>query len=141
VLSFFARRLKFIGYIFVTVLLAGCNIEANRLALTPIPTPDLPRVEFLYPENNSIVIEGVDLTLDIVAYDETSGVTQIEVFIDGVSLQQVVPPDSLAQTTFRIETNWLSAGIGRHSISAIASRGDGVRSDEAILIVEVQPPQ
>jgi len=120
------------------IVLAGCTIRTTRLEQTPIATPDLPRVQFLYPENNSIVIEGTDLRLDILAEDESVGVAQIEVFVDGASLVAAPPPDALVQQVYRIETNWLAQGIGLHTISAIASRPDGTQSDEVTIVVDVQ---
>lgn len=123
----------------VALLLAGCTLEASRLALTPIPTPDIPRVEFLFPDNNSVVLENTDLTLDIIAYDETAGVARVEVRVDGELLLDALPPDAIPVSPFRFETNWLAQGLSRHVIAAVAYRTDGTPSAEALLILDVQP--
>lgn len=123
------------------LLLAGCNLEANRLSLTPLPTPDLPRVAFLFPEDNSIVLENADLTLDIIADDETAGVARVEVRVDGVPILDALPEGGVPVASFRLETNWFAQGIGRHVITAVAFRADGVPSPEAVLILEVQARQ
>lgn len=122
----------------VLLALAGCNLDASNL--TPIPTPDIPRVEFLFPENNSTVIEGADLTLDILAQDEGSGIAQIELLLNGQTLRMASPQEALTLSEFRVEMNWFAQGVGRHVLSAIAYRGDGIPSDEARLVIEVLPP-
>lgn len=120
------------------LVLAGCNLDSSNL--TPVPTPDIPRVEFLFPDNNSTVIEGADLTLDILARDEGSGIAQIELLLNGQTLRTASPQDALTLAEFRVEMNWFAQGVGRHVLSVIAYRGDGVPSDEARLVIEVIPP-
>lgn len=120
--------------IFLTaLLLAGCNLEGA----TPIPpTPDIPSVQFLFPENNQQVFEFTDLTLDVYAEDDTMGITMIDLFVDGELVHTAMPEVSGA-TQFRAEMNWLASGVGFHPISVIAYREDQTRSDEALIIVEV----
>lgn len=118
------------------IMLAGCNL--NDPNITPIPTLDIPRVEFLYPDNNSIVIEGTDLTLDILATDSSAGIAEIEVFLNGEPLRTAAPQDGVTVPSFRAELNWFAQGVGRHTLTAVASRLDGTQSEEARIIVEVR---
>ena len=118
------------------LLLSGCTLTDS--AGTPLATPDLPHVEILFPENGQQVVEGFDLTLDVFAEDQTSGIARIDVFVDGEVLQSAsVEGDSPVRAQFRIETNWIASSIGRHPISAIAYRLDNTSSDEVTIVIEV----
>lgn len=117
--------------------LAGCNLAL--IEPTAIPTPALPTVEFLYPLNNAQVYEGTDLTFDILARDETLGVERIELYLNGELLNQAVLQNYTYLKVFRVEMNWVTNGVGRHAISAIAYRPTGVASTETYLTIEVIP--
>lgn len=120
----------------IIILLAGCNLEGA----TPIPpTPDIPQVQFLFPDNNQQVFEFTDLTLDVYAEDDSMGITMIDLFVDGELVNTAIPEVNGA-SQFRAEMNWLANGVGLHALSVIAYREDQTRSDEALLIVEVIDP-
>ena len=114
------------------VLLVGCTLES-----TPVPTPDLPRVQFIAPANNSRVVNNTDLTIDLFAQDSTIGIAKIELYADGTLVKEASLPNYDVQTDFRVQVNWLASGLGFHALSAIAYRPDGTRSDETFLSIEV----
>jgi hypothetical protein len=118
-------------------LLAACNLQQGVPTL--IPTPDIPRVQFLSPPNNSTVLEGVDLTIEILATDPGPGITKVELLVDEQPHQTGQPQVSAAVPTFTVKMNWLAQGVGKHPLTAIAYRADGRRSDPTTLIVEVLP--
>lgn len=120
----------------VMIILSACNL--NTVPPTPIPTPDLPRVYFEYPSNNDQVFLNTDLTVDIVAQDESVGISRLIFSVDGEVIQDVQPPDEMV-TIFRVNMNWLAEGLGLHTLSAIAYRPSGTQSDEAIITIEVIP--
>lgn len=118
------------------LLLAGCNLTAEPPTLAP--TPDLPTVTFIYPENGSLVFEGVDLNVDIYARDTTRGIARIEFFVDGEQINEGVPESGVVPE-FRVTMNWLTEGLGGHTLAAIAYRADGTASDQAIIAIDVIP--
>lgn len=126
--------LRLFGMI-VVGLTAACNLAAP----TPVPTPDLPTVAIIAPLNNATVVEGFDLTLDIVAQDAGAGIARIELLIDDFIVDEFRPVERIEEPVFRVETNWVAEGIGRHRLSAIAYRSDGTRSDEFSIVIEVLP--
>lgn len=127
---------QFLLILSLILLTTGCNLKSKDA--TPIPTPDIPTVRFLFPSNNDQVIEGTDLTFDIYAEDMSVGVARVELFIDGQLLgEPMYYGDYQFTDEFRPQTNWLAQGIGRHTISAVAYRPDGTPSDEALITVEV----
>lgn len=127
-------RFKQLIVIVVSVFIGitGCTLDA-----TPAPTPDLPRVQFVAPPNNSRVVNHTDLTIDLYAHDRTMGIAKIELYADGSLVKEASLPNYGVQTDFRVQVNWLASGLGFHVLSAIAYRPDGTRSDETFLSIEV----
>jgi hypothetical protein len=115
-------------------LLSACNLVPAET--TPIATPDLPRVEFLSPPNNATVIEGALMDVDIVAQDETAGISKVEFFVDG-SLLQTGEAESGNEEIYRVTMNWLAEGIGLHNLSVIPYRSTGIPGQETMIVVEV----
>lgn len=128
------RVLKFV-LVMVGVLMAGCNLQSGTQ--TPIPTPDIPRVEFQFPQNNSTVLEGTDLNIDLVGSDPGPGVARIELLVDDQPHQEGKPAISPEVPTFTVKMNWLAQGIGAHSFTAVAYRLDGTASAPQTIIIEV----
>ncbi len=115
--------------------LTACNL--TNTAPTPIPTPNLPRVQFEAPTNNATVFEGVDLDIVVAAADETAGIARVEDLIDTQPHQEASPVEAGVVPGFTARMNWLAQSPGRHVISAIAYRLDGTRSEEAQIVIEV----
>lgn len=120
-------------------LLAACNLQSSPN--TPPPTPDIPTVQFQFPPNNSSVIEGVDLTIELVAQDGGAGVSRVELLIDDQPHQEAKPEVNITVPTFTVTMNWLAQGLGSHSLTAIAYRTDGTASDAEVIIVDVVAKQ
>lgn len=123
--------------ILALAVLAGCNLGASQP--TPFPTPDIPTIEFIFPPDGSTVIEGTDLTIDLVGRDETTGIVLIELRLNGETLREAPTEANLPLAVYRVEMNWVAQGLGLHSLSAVAYRPDGIPSDEEFITVEVVP--
>jgi hypothetical protein len=124
---------RLMPYIIIGIfLLSSCTLDA-----TPVPTPDLPRVQFVAPPNNSRVVNNTDLTIDLFAQDSTVGIAKIELYADDGLVKEASLPNYGVQANFRVQINWLASGLGFHVLSAIAYRPDGTRSDETFLSIEV----
>lgn len=128
-------RLLTLGCLLLAV--SACNLA--KPSPTPLPTQDAPTVEIIAPPNNATVIEGTDFTIDMVARDAGSGVSKIELLVDGSLINQVNPFDNAAEPIFRAQINWVALGEGKHLFEAIAYRPDGQRSDSAFISIEVLP--
>jgi hypothetical protein len=121
----------------VVPILSGCNLQSG--SPTPFPTPNIPSIIFQFPQNNSTVLEGIDLNIDLVATDPGEGVARIELLIDDQPHQEGKPEISPEVPTFTVKMNWLAQGIGAHSFTAVAYRLDGTASAPQTIIVEVVP--
>ena len=119
-------------------ILAGCNLTDSS-SFTPVPTPDLPQVEILAPENNQQIFEGTEFDIDIVARDEFPGISRVELFVDDISLNSATPIENVIEEVFTVRMNWRAAGEGFHVIEAVAYRPDGIQSDAATITIEVLP--
>jgi hypothetical protein len=94
-------------------------------------------VQFQFPQNNSTIVEGVDLNIDLVAVDPGSGVARVQLLIDDQPHQEGTPEISPEVPTFTVRMNWLAQGVGTHSFTAVAYRLDGTASAPQTIIVEV----
>ena len=96
-------------------------------------------MEFSFPLNNSTVIEGSELTMELLATDTGAGVAQVELLADDLPHQEARPQVGYAVPAFTVTMNWLARGVGRHSFTATAYRADGTASPPAVIVVEVLP--
>ncbi len=121
----------------VVILLSACHIRTNNATNTPYPTPDIPRVSFLFPENKSTVLEGADLNIQILAEDSGAGVARVELLVDDLSAGEAKPEVSSAVPVFNAILHWTAQGIGKHSLTVTAYREDGTSSAPSVILVEV----
>jgi Bacterial Ig domain len=119
------------------LILPGCTLALGTP--TPIPTPDAPSIEFQSPVNNARVVEGADLTIDLVASDPSAGVARVTLDIDGAPHQQSTPEISPEVPVFTVRMGWVATGVGLHSFTATAYRTDGRSSPPVSIVVEVVP--
>jgi hypothetical protein len=118
---------------------SGCNLSAESPTLTP--QADVPTIEFQYPTNASLVVEGTEVQIQLLAQDPRGvGVARVELYVDDQLHQQGTPVVSAAVTVFTVSMNWLAEGIGMHALYAIAVRPDGTSSEQAQITLEVIPP-
>src|SRR3982750_4397096 len=67
----------------MALTLAGCNLRSvNAPTDTPYPTPNIPQVRFVFPENRSSVIEGTDLAVELLAEDPGVGIAKVQLLVD-----------------------------------------------------------
>jgi hypothetical protein len=125
--------------VILALLLVGCNL--SNVPPTATPQPDIPQIEFQYPANNSVVVAGTDVQIQLLAQDPRGvGVARVELRVDDMFLQEGAPVASAAVTVFTINMNWLAEGEGLHALSAVAYRPDGTMSDFATIQLQVIAP-
>lgn len=119
----------------LTLLLTACNLQSG--APTVIPTPDIPQIEFQEPANNESFAEGTDLAISLLARDAGIGIARVELLVDDLLHTEARPQVSEAVPIFTVTMNWLTEGIGFHSLTAIAYRPDGSASRVATINILV----
>lgn len=126
------------SWLIVLLSLSACNLSTE--APPPTTAPDIPTVQITYPDNDANVIEGTDLTITILANDEDgAGIARVELLVDEMVINERGPDAATSVPVFTVEMNWLAEGLGRHAISAVAYRPDGIPSDPATIVVNVLP--
>ncbi len=124
-----------IGLVVLLTILCGCNLQSAD-SITPMPTPDLPRIEILAPANNARIIVGTEFNFDIVARDETAGIGKIELHINDQFIQSAEPPEG-SVGVFRVQMNWVASTEGSVLVEAIPYRANGTQGDPARLVLDV----
>jgi hypothetical protein len=119
----------------VIVSASGCNLE--RITPTPLPTPDLPRVEILRPAPDQQVVEGANFDIDILAVDYSRGIRRVELYLDGFLLNSSETQD--LQPEYLVTMNWYASGLGWHTFTALAFRADDASSAEYEIRLQVIP--
>ncbi len=134
------RMLKRITLVMMLALLSlsGCNLRSTSAPTdTPFPTPDIPRIRFVFPDNNSSVLDGTDLAVELLAEDSGTGIAKVQLIVDDVLQGEGKPEVSSSVPAFSVKIHWMANGIGLHSLTAIAFREDGRTSDAATLVLLV----
>jgi len=126
---------RLIGTLFLILALSGCNLDAG----TPVPTPDLPTIAIVRPENQRQVFEGVSVDIEIEAADNTVGISRIELYVDNSLVEEFTIPNYQVEDVFTALLNWQAQGVGRHVIQAIAYRAGDVPSRPATIEIIVIP--
>ncbi len=138
------RMLKRISLVLLVALLAlsGCNLRSTSAPTdTPFPTPDIPRIRFMFPDNNSSVIDGTDVAVELVAEDSGAGIAKVQLIVDDVLQGEGKPEVAPSVPAFSAKIHWTATGIGLHSLTAIAFREDGKTSAPAtMLLLVIQRP-
>jgi hypothetical protein len=125
--------------VLLLICLSGCNLGAAAVTQTPPATPDIPQVIFNAPTNNARVFEDTLLDIDLVATDNSQGVVKVEFYVDGELLETAESEEGPVKPIYRVAMNWLTQGVGNHTLSALAYRANGTRSEEAVIVLEVVP--
>ncbi len=118
-------------------MLIAFILSACTLIEQPI-TPLFPTVEFLYPLDNTTVLAGTDVQIQVLARDEGgSGIARVELLVDDQPHQQGSPVERASVLVFTVEMNWLAEGDGMHALTATAYREDGTASAPVTIRLSV----
>ena len=120
--------------------LSGCNLRSTSAPTdTPFPTPDIPRIRFIFPDNNSSVVDGTDLAVELLAEDSGAGIAKVQLIVDDVLQGEGKPEVSSSVPACSVKIHWMAKGIGLHSLTAIAFRENGTTSDAATMVLLTIP--
>lgn len=114
----------------------ACNFQLGGAPRTPVGTPTW-SLDFIAPENNSLIVAGTTITLAAVASDALSGVARIDFSVDGSLIGSQNAPISEGQTRFSAQQAWQPTEARGYLITAEAFRADGTSIGEAGVAVQV----
>lgn len=134
------RRFVALVALLLSGVLTGCNLRTDGATLTPLPTLDIPRIQFTAPANRQQIISGTEVAIEVLAEDGGTGIARIELLIDDLLYTEARPEVSAAVPVFAARMRWLAQGVGIHSLTVIAYRPDETASPPTTILVEVIPP-
>lgn len=107
------------------------------LAVACLPAASKPATVIESPPHGSRYHEGEEVAVQSTSTDPT-GVTHIELVIDGVTVDTVSVPGDQGQPTFTCIQTW-KATQGEHIVSVHAHNVSGVASEPATIAISVLP--
>ena len=117
---------------------AACTSIAPAAAPSPttVAVAGLPTVSVSSPANGAIIPLGA-LTPVVASATDTSGVSRIDLAVNGVVVDSYATPASVGQPTVAAELHWTPSAAGAHALSVVAYRPDGTPSAPAFVAVTV----
>jgi len=113
----------------------ACTFQFGGAVPTPIATPTW-SLDFIAPENNSLIMVGTTITLAAVASESDGGVARIDFSVDGVLIGSQVAPRPEGQARFSAQQLWQPSEPRGYLITAEAFRADGSSIGEAGIAVQ-----
>jgi hypothetical protein len=110
----------------------ACTFQFGGTPRAPISTPSW-SLDFIAPENNSLILVGAPIALAAVASD-SSGVARLEFSVDGVLIGSQQAPEGL--TRFSAQQAWQPREARGYFLSVEAFRADGSSIGEAGIAVQ-----
>ena len=107
------------------------------LAAACVPETGKPTVMIESPPHGSQYHEGEEVAVQSTSVDPT-GVTHVELVVDGITVHTVTVPGTLGQLSFTCIQTW-QATQGTHMVSVHAHNAAGVASEPASVSISVLP--
>ena len=102
--------------------------------------PVRPAVTILSPQNGQRLTVGQEVEVKSVALD-TRGIDHIELWVDGVRVQNISPDSSQEPTAWETSFRWTPGAAGRHQLAVQAVNRAGVTSAPFAIVVDVVPAE
>jgi len=102
--------------------------------------PVRPAVTILSPQNGQRLTAGQEVEVKSVALD-TRGIDHIELWVDGVRVQNISPDSSQEPTAWETSFRWTPGAAGRHQLAVQAVNRAGVTSAPFAIAVDVGPAE
>ena len=96
-----------------------------------------PEVSIASPLTGDIYEEGVNVSILVRVTNAGEDIGRVALQVDGQIIAERTQPNPDGVASFVIESGWVAAGNGEHTISAVASRLDGVTSNNASVTISV----
>jgi len=124
------------AFLTLTSAVLACTFQFGGSPRTVIGTPTW-SLDFIAPENNSLILLGTTVTLAAAAADSGGGVARIDFSVDGVLIGSQSAPIATGQTRFVAQQAWQPREARGYLITAEAFRADGSSIGEVGVAVQV----
>ncbi len=117
------------------VLVALATLACDLPVIGGLSTPSKPQVVIQSPASNMEFREGDEIAVQSLATD-ASGITRVELSVDGANVETSAPPIAQGQSSFTVLQRW-KATAGSHTLSVRAYNASGASSEVAVVSINV----
>lgn len=119
------------------LLLTACNLNATVQQNTNQPISGEPQVRIASPLPNATFLEGVPVNIQAQITNAGADINRIEVAVDDAIISTLSEPNTSGAPVFSVVETWTAAGVGTHSITVTAIRGDGSTSAPQSVTINI----
>ncbi len=119
------------------LLLTACNLNATVQQNTNQPISGEPQVRIASPLPNATFLEGVPVNIQAQVTNAGADINRVEVAVDDAIISTLSEPNTSGAPVFSVVETWTAAGVGTHTITVTAIRGDGSTSAPQSVTVNI----
>lgn len=120
----------------LSLLVSACDIMSAP-ETEDIAFEGAPQVVISSPLNGDTYREGVGVNILLRVDNAGSDIARVAIEVDGEIIGEAILPNPNGDPSFTVNNGWPASGEGAHTITTIASRGDGTTSDPATVTINV----
>ena len=117
------RRAPLLVLMCMFLAVLACNLQAQEREPTPTPTPVVPVVTIIAPAEGTTATVGQKVDVRSVSSDMGSGVSRVELRVNGQVVNSLVPTDG-PQIAWTVQQSWTPQAAGEYTLEVVAYRGD-----------------
>jgi CARDB protein/SH3 domain-containing protein len=134
----FAGHLRLLALLLIVTLVASaCVLPSSSDTNEPITFNGPPIVRIETPLTGDTYQEGVGINIQARVENAGPDITRISIQVDGIIVGEQTSPNTSGAASFTVNTGWPASGVGQHTISVSASRGNGAVSNPTNVIINV----
>jgi uncharacterized protein YraI len=119
------------------LLLTACNLNTTVQQNTNQPISGEPQVRIASPLPNATFLEGVPVNIQAQVSNAGADISRVEVAVDDAIISTLSEPNTSGAPVFSVVETWTATGVGTHTITVTAIRGDGSTSAPQSVMVNI----
>lgn len=119
------------------LMLTACNLNTTTQQNTNQSISGEPQVRIASPLPNATFLEGVQVNIQAQVSNAGADINRVEVAVDDTIISTLSEPNTSGAPVFSVVETWTSAGVGTHSITVTAIRGDGTTSAPQSVTINI----
>ena len=135
-----SSRLRYLGLLFLVIVLAGSMLACDLSDITDITggpsQPSTPTITITAPTNGAEFQVGQQVNV-LSSASDSRGITRVELSVDGVLYRTDPSPNPSGNALVSLSQAWIAEGPGTHALSVVAVNLDGQESHPWAVTVRV----
>lgn len=112
---------------------SACS-QATSPQETITPFDGAPQITIASPLEGDTYQAGVGVNILLRIDNAGEDIARVAIEVDETIIGEIAMPNENGDASFTVSSGWIANGDGAHTISAVASRSDGSRSDASVTI-------